>query len=68
MSQVTLESCVVRRQDLAGIPQGTGFVVGPTLAVTCVYVLEMCDAGPVDRIQMKLRPNVAEALEERGWA
>lgn len=47
-----LETCVFRLESLDGQPQGTGFVVNPTLAVTCAHVVEECGAGPGELVQL----------------
>ena len=41
---VKLEHGDSRVESLGDQPQGTGFVVSPTLAVTCVHVVEECRA------------------------
>lgn len=45
-----LESCIVRVESPNGLPQGTGFVVSPTLVVTCAHVVEKCRIGSGERL------------------
>ncbi len=47
-----LESCVVRIESLEGQPQGTGFIITPTLAVTCAHVVQACRAGLGDQVSL----------------
>jgi hypothetical protein len=38
-----LDACVVCVESPGGRSQGTGFVVSPTLAVTCSHMVEVCE-------------------------
>jgi len=49
MKNTTLETCITRIETLSGQPQGTGFLVAPTLAVTCAHVVQACGAGARER-------------------
>jgi tetratricopeptide (TPR) repeat protein len=60
---------VVRVIDRSERTRGTGFVVGPRLAVTCVHVVTACGAGPGDTLW--LIPQAGQPLEatvlDDGW-
>jgi hypothetical protein len=45
MTNANVETYILRIESLDGYPQGTGFVITPTLAVTCVHVVEACGGG-----------------------
>ena len=64
MPESTLERCVIRLEDIGGIPQGTGFVLAPTLAVTCVHVVQACGAGPGQRVSLTFQAGGTSAEAE----
>ena len=63
-----LESCVVRVESEDGsVIGGTGFVVAPTLAVTCAHVVEAVGAQPGELIRLAFHVGgtvAAEVLED----
>lgn len=70
MQGVDLRTCVVQLQDPDGRPRGAGFVLSPTLAVTCVHVVENCMAGPGEKVQLVFQISQAQAKAEvlaDGW-
>ncbi len=71
MGDTRLEACVARVEDKGNqIIGGTGFVIGPSLAVTCVHVVEACGAAPGEHVRLVFRaggePAEAEVLTD-GW-
>jgi hypothetical protein len=57
-------------EDIGGIPQGTGFVLGPTLAVTCVHVIQACGAGPGQQVSLTFQASGTSAkavVPAEGW-
>jgi hypothetical protein len=68
MRDTDLEACVIRLEDGKGQTWGTGFVVSPSLAVTCAHVVEACGAGLGERVRLVFHaggePVEAEVLAE----
>ena len=65
-----IETCTIRLQTPTGHPQGTGFILTPTLAVTCVHVVDACGAGPGDLVRLTFQAGNAQAEAEvlaDGW-
>ncbi|MCP4540105.1 MAG: NACHT domain-containing protein, partial [Chloroflexi bacterium] len=45
MTNIKIKACTVRVETPTGHPQGTGFILTPTLAVTCAHVVDACGVG-----------------------
>ena len=63
-----IETYTIRIETTTGHPQGAGFVITPTLAVTCAHVVDACGAGPGDRVRLVFQagnvPMEAEVLAD----
>jgi len=70
MKAEELTACVARVEDAGGRTMGTGFLVTPSLVVTCAHVIEDAGAGPGDRVRLAFHaggePVEAEVLPD-GW-
>ena len=62
MRTTDLEACVVRVGDAEGQTWGTGFLVCPDLAVTCVHVMENRESL---RQRLQMARAVLNVLEEQ---
>jgi hypothetical protein len=65
-----IETCILRVETPTGHPQGTGFILTSTLAVTCAHVVDACGAGPGGTVRLVFQagsaPVEAEVLAD-GW-
>jgi tetratricopeptide (TPR) repeat protein len=70
VKDTNLEACVIRVDDGNGRTQGAGFIVAPSLAVTCAHVVEACRVSPGEKVRVGLQaggtPVEAEVLVD-GW-
>ncbi len=68
MTNTNLETHTICIETLDGHPQGTGFILTPTLAVTCAHVVHACGAGPGDYVRLSFQaggePVKAEVLAD----
>ncbi len=70
MSNTQIETYTIRIETLDGHPQGTGFILTPTLAVTCAHVVDACGAGPGDQVRLTFQAGNVQAEAEvlaDGW-
>jgi formylglycine-generating enzyme required for sulfatase activity len=68
ITNTNFETHTIRIETLDGHPQGTGFILTPSLAVTCAHVVQACGAGLGDRVRLSFQaggePMEAEVLAD----
>ncbi len=71
MTNIDLTTSITRIETLSGQPRGTGFLIAPTLAVTCGHVVEACGVGAGGQVRVVFRAGGAAAIEAEvladGW-
>lgn len=57
-----LETCVIRLMGKADQTQGAGFVITPSLVVTCARVMTPCGAKPSEAVWIIFRADDVSAV------